>query len=194
MSRMLGSEARARSILKPVKPSQSKRAEPHQHTLSAHKSPRFCLSHRNMRVVIFFLIVCLILDVGADSEAEAKRLAKEIADSTRSNAINSWKSAQQQAKDLKKQATSQAKQAIQDAKSKAQKIQDDAKKEADALLNRARSEIEKERDDAIGEVRREFADLTVKAAGKVIEKSLDKEEHRELIDKVLEESSTKKKE
>jgi F-type H+-transporting ATPase subunit b len=71
-----------------------------------------------------------------------------------------------------------------------QKAQEDAKKEAEALLERARSAIQHERDEAIGEVRREFADLTVLAAGKVIEKSLDKEEHRELIEKVLEESST----
>jgi F-type H+-transporting ATPase subunit b len=72
------------------------------------------------------------------------------------------------------------------------KAQEDAKKEAEALVTRARSEIQRERDEAIGEVRREFADLTVLAAGKVIEKSLDKEEHRDLIDKVLEESSALK--
>jgi F-type H+-transporting ATPase subunit b len=75
-----------------------------------------------------------------------------------------------------------------------QKAQEDAKKEAETLIVRARTEIQKERDDAIAGVRREFADLTVLAAGKVIEKSLDKEEHRGLIDKVLEESSTFKKE
>ena len=75
-----------------------------------------------------------------------------------------------------------------------QKAQADARREAEALIERARGEIQRERDDAIGEVRREFADLTVLAAGKVIEKSLNKEEHRELIEKVLEESSTLKKE
>jgi F-type H+-transporting ATPase subunit b len=73
-----------------------------------------------------------------------------------------------------------------------QKAQEDAKKEAEKLIVRARAEIQQERDAAVSEVRREFADLTVLAAGKVIEKSLNKEEHRELIDKVLEESTTKK--
>ena len=68
------------------------------------------------------------------------------------------------------------------------KAQEDAKKEAENLIVRARSEIQKERDDAISEVRREFAEITVLAAGKVIERSLDKEQHRELIEKVLEES------
>lgn len=73
-----------------------------------------------------------------------------------------------------------------------QKAEEDARKQAEQLLTRARQEIQQERDEAIDGVRREFADLTVLAAGKVIEKSLDKEEHRELIDKVLKESSTEK--
>lgn len=74
-----------------------------------------------------------------------------------------------------------------------QKAQAEARQEAEALIERARTEIQRERDEAIGEVRREFADLTILAAGKVIDRSLDKKEHRELIEKVLEESSTLKK-
>ncbi len=74
------------------------------------------------------------------------------------------------------------------------KAQEDARTEAEALINRARQEIQQERDEAVNDVRREFADLTVLAAGKVIEKSLDKEQHKELIDKVLEESSVSKQE
>lgn len=74
-----------------------------------------------------------------------------------------------------------------------QKAQAEARQEAEALISRARAEIQRERDDAISEVRREFADLTILAAGKVIDRSLDKEEHRRLIEKVLEESSTLKK-
>lgn len=74
-----------------------------------------------------------------------------------------------------------------------QKAQAEARQEAEALINRARTEIRRERDEVIGEVRREFADLTILAAGKVIDRSLDKKDHRELIDKVLEESTTEKK-
>jgi len=88
-----------------------------------------------------------------------------------------------------------------------QKIQQEARQEAEAILERARLEIQRERDvlerarleiqrerdEAVDELRQEFADLTIEAAGKVIEKSLDKEAHRELIDKVLEESTTLKK-
>jgi len=73
-----------------------------------------------------------------------------------------------------------------------QKIQQEARQEAEAILDRARLEIQRERDEAVDELRQEFADLTIEAAGKVIEKSLDKEAHRELIDKVLEESTNLK--
>ena len=74
-----------------------------------------------------------------------------------------------------------------------QKAQQEARQETEALVTRARSEIQRERDEAIGELRKEFADLTIMAAEKVIDCSLDKEAHRQLIDKVLEESSSLKK-
>ena len=71
--------------------------------------------------------------------------------------------------------------------------QDEARKAAEALLARARTEIQRERDEAIDGLRQEFADLTILAAEKVIERSLDKEAHRELIDQVLKESTSLKK-
>jgi F-type H+-transporting ATPase subunit b len=71
--------------------------------------------------------------------------------------------------------------------------QQQARGEAEALIARARTEIQRERDEAIDDLRREFADITIMAAGKVIERSLDKKAHREIIDKVLDESTTLKK-
>ncbi len=72
--------------------------------------------------------------------------------------------------------------------------QTQAKQEAETLISRARAEIQQERNEAVGELRKEFADLTVTAAEKVIDRSLDKKAHRQLIDKVLEESPELKKE
>lgn len=72
------------------------------------------------------------------------------------------------------------------------KAQQDARQDTEILINRARKEIRLERDEAIDNLRHEFADLTIKAAEKVIEHSLDKQAHRELIDKVLEESTISK--
>ncbi len=75
-----------------------------------------------------------------------------------------------------------------------QRAQQEAQVEAAGLIEKARQEIQRERDEVASELREEFADLTVAAAEKVIEKSLDKEAHRELIEKVLEESTTRDKE
>ncbi len=74
-----------------------------------------------------------------------------------------------------------------------QQAQQEARQEAESLIGKARVEIQRERDDAVGELRKEVADLTILAAEKVIDRSLDKEAHRQLIDKTLEESSTLRK-
>jgi len=71
--------------------------------------------------------------------------------------------------------------------------QQKAKSEGEALIARARAEIQRERDEAIDQLRGEFADITIQAAGKVIDSTLDKKAHRDIIDKVLKESTTLKK-
>ena len=63
----------------------------------------------------------------------------------------------------------------------------EARQEAQALIARYRVEIARERDEAIEELRRQFVDLAILAAEKVINETLDREKHRRLIDEVLEE-------
>ncbi len=66
-----------------------------------------------------------------------------------------------------------------------------ARQEAQSLMERARQDIQRERDDAIEQVRSQFADLAISAAEKVIERSLDKDAHKDIIEKVLEETPNK---
>jgi len=84
---------------------------------------------------------------------------------------------------------------IAQAKEAADKRREDdmaqAKKDADALIERARAEILLEKDRAISELRKEFADIAIFAAGKVINEELDAEKHRKVIDEVLQASSFK---
>ena len=63
-----------------------------------------------------------------------------------------------------------------------------ARTEAEQILERARGEIQLERDNAISELRREFADLTITAAEKVIRRSLDRAAQHDLIEQVLQEA------
>lgn len=89
-------------------------------------------------------------------------------------------------------ARNEGQELIEQAKQIALRIQEEAhqnaREEADRLLSRARDEIQVERDSAISGLRREFADLTVTAAERVIGESLDRESHKRLIDRTLEES------
>jgi F-type H+-transporting ATPase subunit b len=82
---------------------------------------------------------------------------------------------------------------IAQAQQVAQRMQEEgierARIEQEAILARARAEIELERDSAIAELRKEFADLTIAAAEKVIGQSLDRAAHQRLIEQALSESS-----
>jgi len=64
----------------------------------------------------------------------------------------------------------------------------EARREAQALLQRARGEIEMERGEMVAQLRSEFAGIAISAAEKVINRSLDKKAHRQLIEEVLEET------
>ncbi len=68
----------------------------------------------------------------------------------------------------------------------------EARREAETLVARARAEIQLEREQALGELRREFADVAILAAEKVVRQRLDKETHRRLIEETLDEAKTLK--
>ena len=56
-----------------------------------------------------------------------------------------------------------------------------------------KNELEAERGKIVEDLRREFADIAISAAEKVIKETLDKERHRKLIEETLQESATFKK-
>ena len=68
-------------------------------------------------------------------------------------------------------------------------LESQARREADSIVERARAEIERERQQAIQSLRAEFADLTVRAAERVVGQSLDRNAHQRLIDETLATSS-----
>ena len=66
----------------------------------------------------------------------------------------------------------------------------EARQEARAMMERNKSELEQERREMIADLRREFADAAILAAGKVIGESLDREKHWRIIEQALEESES----
>ena len=67
-----------------------------------------------------------------------------------------------------------------------------ARTESEAFLDRARQQIQREHDSAVEGVRAHFADLAITAAEQVIERSLDRDAHQDLIQKVLSDPNGKK--
>jgi len=64
-------------------------------------------------------------------------------------------------------------------------LEQQARADADRIVERARQEMEQERLQAVQSLRAEFADLTVRAAERVVGQSLDRSAHQRLIDEVL---------
>ncbi len=152
--------------------------------------------------VVTFIILLVVLRFVAfkpimrmlDERSRRVKESMEQAESVKEQSAKAEEELKKQLEAASREGQDRITRAVKAGEELKQKAGEEAKRETEKLIVKARSEIRQERDAAITEVRREFADLTVLAAGKVIEKSLDKEEHRELIDKVLEESSTLKKE
>ena len=68
-----------------------------------------------------------------------------------------------------------------------------AREEVETMLERARTEFSREKDSAVEEVRKEFASLAITAAERIVEGSLDAKSHSSLIDRVLEEGLSERK-
>ena len=149
-----------------------------------------------MQVINFFIVLLALrlflykpILAMLDRRAQRVREGLEAAEQSQERATQ----AEQEVSQQLDQARQHGQALIAQAQEAANRIQEEsraqARRDAEALLERARSEIQLERDQAIGELRKEFADITVSAAEKVIGQSLDKQAHRRLIDETLAEST-----
>ena len=150
--------------------------------------------------IVNFVILLVLLRLFAykpimkmlDERSRRVKESMEQAETMKEQAASAEEEIKKQLDTAGKEGQERIARAVKTGEEVKKKAQEEARQEAEALINRARTEIHRERDEAVGELRKEFADLTVLAAEKVIDRSLDKEAHRKLIDKVLEESITLK--
>lgn len=63
---------------------------------------------------------------------------------------------------------------------------EEAQKQKQEILERSREEIERERDQALAALRSEAIDLSIKAASRVLERNLDAEDNRRIVEDYLE--------
>ncbi len=104
------------------------------------------------------------------------------------------KMVQEQLAEARRQGQGLVAQAEQIGERLKEEARQQAKQDAEAIVARARSEIKAENEESIAQLRREFVDVAIQAAEKVINRALDKETHRQLIEETLKESTDLKKE
>jgi len=147
-------------------------------------------------IVLFVLLrlflykpVLKMLDERAKRTAEAM----EQAEATKKEYEQARVEVQRQIEKGRQEGQAFIAQAMQVGERLKEESRQEATKQAQTIVDRTRSELEAERDKIVGDLRREFVDISISAAEKVIKETLDKEKHRKLIEETLRESETFKK-
>lgn len=141
----------------------------------------------NFGILLFILWRFVLPPVQRMLDERRQRIQESLdaAERMRAQATETEKMLEEQREEGRRQAQQIIGQAQEIARRIEAEARAQAQQEAEALIARARTEIQLERDGAIAELRREFADITVAAAEKVINQSLDRTAHKRLIDDVL---------
>ena len=143
-------------------------------------------------VVIFLLLLFILswkvypLILGA-VEARERALEEAIEAAKRDRAeaaalLEQHRKQLEAARDEAQQVIAQGRKAGEEVRAE---LLEQAQREQQQLLERAQREIQNERDRAIAALRREAVDLAVRGASKVIEKNLDDQSNRALVEQFL---------
>ncbi len=152
------------------------------------------------QLIIFVLLVAILDLVGykpimkmLDERSRRVKDSMELADKIKADSARSEQTVKEQIEQSRREGQNIVAQAARIGDRVKEEARAEARKETEALIARARSEIQMERDEAFAELRKEFADVAIMAAEKVINKSLDKKTHQQLIEQVMEQAQKEKK-
>lgn len=139
-------------------------------------------------IINFFVLLAILYKFLYKPVLKVLDSRKEEIANNLSNAEASKKEAEEMFAEYKRQlqeATLKATEIINNANKAAEEAKNQmiaqAREEAAAISERAQQEILREKEKAMKEVRDEIAGLAVLAAGKVLEKSITKEDHDKMI-------------
>ena len=122
-----------------------------------------------------------------DQRSDRIRESLEAAERARDESVRSQEDTQQRLNEARLEGQRLIDQAREMAERYRNEEADKARQEAEAFVARAREDIQRERDAAVQEVRSHFAELAIVAAERVIERTLDRDAHGEIIARVLDE-------
>lgn len=143
--------------------------------------------------LVIFVALCIILSkyafkpITAAVEAREAALREAIEAAKRDREEAATLLAQHRAKI--EEARGEAQRFIAEARAAGEKVKshmlEETKTQQQEMLDRARREIEAERDRAIAQLRREAVELAISGAEKVIERNLDSEANRKIVETFL---------
>ena len=128
-----------------------------------------------------------------DERTKRTKDAMDLAEATKKEFEQAKGEVQREIEKGRQEAQAIIAQSIQVGERLKEESRQEATKQAQAIVDRTRSELEAERDKIVGDLRREFVDISIAAAEKVIKETLDREKHRKLIEETLKESAFSKK-
>ena len=143
--------------------------------------------------IITFLVVLFILKravwkplLGALDERE-RRIADALASAER--ARDEAQASLEEHRKALSGAQGEAREIVAQAREAGERVRDgivqEARTAAQQTVEQARSSIESEKRAALSELRREVADLAVRAAGAILDANLDDERNRKLVDDLI---------
>ena len=113
-----------------------------------------------------------------ENEIKGAREAKEKADAMKKEYETSLSSAQAEAAEIVAKAQ-------KDAQGKADNIVKEAEDQAKGIIERAEADIEQSKKKAINEAKDTIGGLAMDIAGKVVEKEINENDHKKLIDEFI---------
>jgi F-type H+-transporting ATPase subunit b len=151
--------------------------------------------------IINFIILLVLLRIFLykpvmkmlDERSKRTKEGMELAEATKKEYEEAKGEVQKQIEKGRQEAQAIITQAMQVGERLKEESSQEATKQAQVIIDRTRAELEAERDKIVESLRREFINISISAAQKVIKETLDKEKHRKLIEETLQESVTFKK-
>jgi F-type H+-transporting ATPase subunit b len=153
-------------------------------------APYFLLFHIiNFLVVLVLLRMLLYQPILGMFERRAERIREGLAEAerVREDAAAERGRLESQLNEERRVSQDRLRDAVARSEEAAEKRLATANEEAEALLAKARTDAEQIRHEALAGLQPEIADLTVRAAAKVLQSELDPQRHRQLIDRFLRE-------
>lgn len=144
-------------------------------------------------IVTFFIVLAILkwkawgpLINALDKREEDIREALASAEKARQDA----EKASSEYEDMMTKARVEAQQIVADGKAAGERVKNDiesaANDKANEIIEKAKAQIDAERRKAIQEIKSSVVNLSMDAAAKVIERNLDSDDNRKLVDQALE--------